>query len=151
MLRIPIGIFLDNRPSERDDYWFLVTGFFLAALVPLGYIFTYCVWHLYLLQIINAVAMAMGLSGWQAIFARHIDKGKEATELGLDATSVGLGIGISGAVGGWVAMQFGFNALFIGVSVIGLIGVAILLYLKNDIKGVFDNGFSFNLKKIFSK
>lgn len=151
LLRIPIGMFLDTRPGERDDYWFLTVGLFIAALIPFGFIFAKFPWHIYSLQAIYAVAMAMSLSGWSAIFTRHIDKGKEATEWGLDATSVGLGIGISGAIGGWAVTQFGFGPVFIIVGILGIIGAILLLGLKNEIKGVFDHGLHFSFKEIFQK
>jgi len=148
-LRVPIGIFLDNHRGEKDDYFFLVVGLLIAALIPFGYIFSKLPWHIYVLQTVYAVGMAMSLSGWSAIFTRHIDKGKEATEWGLDATSYGIGIGISAAIGGWAVTQFGFNPVFIAVGVMGLIGVALLLCIKNKIKGIFDHNHPFNLKEIF--
>lgn len=151
LLRVPIGMFLDARPSEKDDYWFLTIGLFVAALIPFGFIFSKFPWHLYLLQVFHAIGMAMTLSAWPAIFTRHIDKGKESTEWGLDATSVGLGGGISGIIGGWAVIKFGFNPVFIAVGIIGLIGTALLLFLKKDIKGVFDHGIRFSLKEIFKK
>ena len=149
VLRIPIGMFLDRHPSEKDDYLFLTGGLFIAALTPVAFIFAEVPWHVYVIQAIHAIAMAMSLSGWSAIFTRHIDKGKEATEWGLDATSVGIGMGISGALGGWAVTQFGFHAVFIGVSVLGIMGVFLLLCLRNDIKGVFDNGLDVDFKEIF--
>ena len=148
-LRVPIGIFLDNHRGEKDDYFFLVVGLLIAALIPFGYIFSKLPWHIYVLQTVYAVGMAMSLSGWSAIFTRHIDKGKEATEWGLDATSYGIGIGVSAAIGGWAVTQFGFNPVFIAVGVMGLIGVALLLCIKNKIKGIFDHNHPFNLKEIF--
>jgi len=151
LLRVPMGIFLDSKPEERDDYWFLTVGLFIAALIPFGFIFSKFPWHIYLLQAIHAIGMAMSLSAWPAIFTRHIDKGKESTEWGLDATSVGLGAGISGAIGGWAVTKFGFNPVFIAVGIIGLIGAFSLLFLKNEIKGVFDHGFRFSFKDIFQK
>jgi MFS family permease len=151
LLRVPIGMFLDARPSEKDDYWFLTIGLFVAALVPFGFIFSKFPWHLYLLQVFHAIGMAMTLSAWPAIFTKHIDKGKESTEWGLDATSVGLGGGISGIIGGWAVIKFGFNPVFLAVGIIGLIGTALLLFLKKDIKGVFDHGIRFSLKEIFKK
>lgn len=151
LLRIPIGIFLDNRPSEKDDYWFLTVGLFIAALIPFGFIFARFPWHIYLLQAVYAIAMAMSLAGWSAIFTRHIDKGKEATEWGLDATSVGIGIGVSGAIGGWAVTQFGFTPVFILVGILGLIGAILLLALRNEIKDVFDHGLHFSFKEIFHK
>jgi len=149
--RIPISIFLDACPGEKDDYWFLVFGLFLAALVPFGYIFVSLPLHIYLLQAVYALAMAMAFSGWSAIFTKHIDKGWEATEWGIDATLVGFGIGISGAVGGWAVTKFGFNSVFIVVGILGMIGAILLLALKKDIKGIFDHGPHFSLKEIFQK
>lgn len=151
LLRVPIGMFLDNRPSERDDYWFLTVGLFIAALVPFGFVFAKFPWHVYLLQVVSAVAMAMSLAGWSAIFTRHIDKGKEATEWGLDATSVGIGTGVSGIIGGWAVTRFGFVYVFIVVGILGLVGASLLLCLNKDIKGVFDHGLRFNFKEIFQK
>lgn len=151
ILRVPIGVFLDSRPSERDDYWFLVVGLFIAAVTSFGFLFAKFPWHIYLLQGVRGIGIAMSLAGWSAIFTRHIDKGKEATEWGFDATSVGIATGISGAIGGWAVTQFGFNPVFIAVGVFGLIGVAILSGLNKEIKGVFDHGFHFSLKEIFRK
>ena len=151
LLRVPMGIFLDSKPGERDDYWFLTVGLFIAALIPFGFIFSRFPWHIYLLQAIHAIGMAMSLSAWPAIFTRHIDKGKESTEWGLDATSVGLGAGISGAIGGWAVTKFGFNPVFIAVGIIGLIGAFLLLFLRKEIRGVFDHGFRFSFKDIFQK
>lgn len=151
ILRIPFGIFLDNHKGEKDDYLFLVAGLFIASLIPFGYIFSKFPWHIYVLQAIYGIGLAMSFSGWSAIFTRHIDKGKEATEWGLDATSVGIGTGISAVIGGWAVTRFGFNPVFIVVGILGLIGVALLLGIRNNIKGVFNNGHVLNLKEIFQK
>jgi len=151
LLRIPIGIFLDSLPSEKDDYFFAISGLFVVALIPFGYYFSSQPWHLYLLQIIHGIAMAVSLSGWHAIFTRHIDEGKEATEWGIQSTTYGFGIGISGVVGGWLVNKFGFEPVLILVGILGLIGVAILFGLKNEIKGVFDNGLHINFRSIFHR
>jgi MFS family permease len=150
-LRIPISIFLDACPGERDDFWFLFFGFFLAGLIPFGYIFASITLHIYLLQAIYGLAMAMALSGWSAIFTRHIDKGLEATEWGLDATSVGFGIGLAGAIGGWAVTRFGFNLVFALVGILGILSAFLLLVLEKEMKEVFDHGFHFSFKEIFSK
>ncbi len=147
--RVPIGILLDTRPTEKDDYFVLVAGLFLASLIPFGYIFATNPLHVYLLQAVYGFGLAMSLSGWAAIFTRHIDKGKESTQWGLDATSIGFGIGIAGAVGGWAVTRFGFTVVFVVVGALGLLGVIMLFALRNEIKGVFDHGLHFSLKDIF--
>jgi len=151
LLRIPIGIFLDNLSGEKDDYFFMVFGLFVVSLIPFGYYLSTLPWHIYLLQAIHGVAMAISISGWQAIFARHIDRGKEATEWGIEATAYGLGIGISGMIGGWAVTKFGFEPVLILVGIFGLAGVVLLLGLRNEIKGVFDNGLHINFKRIFQR
>ncbi|HOK35414.1 MAG TPA: MFS transporter [Candidatus Pacearchaeota archaeon] len=151
ILMIPIGTFLDNRPGEKDDYWVLVSGFFIAALVPFGFIFAKLPWHIYLLQAIQAVGMAASLSAWSAIFTRHIDKGKEATEWSLDATAVGLGTGISGTIGGWAVTKFGFNPVFIAVGILGIIGTLLLLSLRRHMRAKRDHGLYFSLRDIFQR
>ncbi len=156
LFRIPIGMFLDTLPSEKDDYFILVAGLLIAALVPFGFIFAKIPLHIYILQFFYALGIAMSFSGWTAIFTRHIDKGKESTEWGLDSTSIGLGAGVGGAVGGWAVSQFGFTSVFIAVGILGLIGVILLFALRKEIKGVFeqktlDNGFSSYFRNIFYK
>lgn len=151
LLRIPFGVVLDKYPSEKDDYLFTVVGLFIVSLIPIGYYFSSFPWQIYLLQGIHGFGMAMTLSGWCAIFTRHIDKGKESTEWGLDHTSLGLGIGVTGVIGGWMVTNFGYDAVLIITSVFSLLGVALLLCLRKDIKGVFDCGWRINLREIFYK
>jgi len=150
LLRIPIGIFLDSRKGEEDDFWFLFFGLILSALVPFGYLMAKYPFHIYLLQSLQAFGMALALSGWTAIFTRHIDQGKEATEWGLDATFVGLGIGISGIFGGMIAQIFGFKTVFVLVGISGLIAATLLFgILKIISPRSFKKGLIFSLREIF--
>lgn len=152
LLRIPIGLFLDNRRGEEDDFWFLFFGLILASLTPFGYLMAVFPWHLYLLQIVFAVGMAMALSGWTAIFTRHIDKGKEATEWGLYGTLIGLGIGLSGALGGLLVSSFGFAFVFILVGLFGILSaLSLLAILKFLSPRAIDHGMTFGLKEVFQK
>jgi MFS family permease len=152
LLRIPIGIFLDSRKGEEDDFWFLFFGLILSSLVPFGYLMAKYPFHIYLLQSLQALGMAMCLSGWTAIFTRHIDFGKEATEWGLDATFVGLGIGISGILGGLIANSFGFQVVFVLVGILGILS-ALLLFgiLKLISPRSLKKGLIFSFKEIFEK
>lgn len=76
----------------------------------------------------------MVIPAWCAIFTRHIDKGKEAFEWSLDSSAFGLGVGITGALGGILVSQFGFNLVFIIVGILAFLGGLIpLLICKNII------------------
>ena len=133
ILQIPISRFLDKTKGEKDDLYFLVIGFVIAAIVPFGWIFSILPWHIYILQAIYAIGLAMVLPSWCAIFTRHIDKGKEAFEWALDSTALGFGAGITGALGGILVSQFGFNSVFIIVGVIALFGALLPLLIHKDI------------------
>lgn len=133
LLRIPLGMFLDTRKGEHDDYAFTVWGLLIASIIPIGYIYITLPWQLYLLQAIYAIGMSMSLSGWAAIFTRNIDKGHEATEWGLNATAYSLGAGVAGIVGGYTVTQFGFEPVFIAVGILGMIGALLLLVIKKDV------------------
>jgi MFS family permease len=151
ILRVPIGVFLDNHKGESDDYFFMVFGLFIASLVPLGYIFSTLPWHIYVLQAIYAVGMAMSLSGWSAIFTRHMDKGRESTQWGINGSSLGIGTGIAGALGGWAVTRFGFTYVFFVVWILGLIGVILLLAIRKNILKKDGKSNPFSLKEVFQK
>lgn len=133
LIQVPIGKYLDRNHGEKDDYYFMIFGTFLASLVPLGFIFVSLPWHLYTLQAVHALGMAMAIPSWGGIFIRHIDKGKEAMIWGLDSSSIGIGAGIAGIVGGVVAESFGFIPIFIGVSALGMVSTAIFFLIRKDI------------------
>lgn len=106
LLQIPVGRYLDKNHGEKDDYYFLIGGILLASFVPLGFIFATLPWHMYLLQVIQAVGMAVAIPAWCGIFTRHIDKGKEAQSWALDSSALGIGAGAAGIIGGVVAKTF---------------------------------------------
>jgi MFS family permease len=133
ILQIPFGKYLDKIKGEKDDLWFVVIGNILAALAVFGYIFSSFPWHIYLCQGIYSLGMAMNIPGWSAIFTRHIDKGKEAFEWSTRSTFIGIGAGISGALGGIIAAKFGFNILFTGVGIFALASALLPFLIYKDI------------------
>jgi len=132
LLQFPIGKFLDHVKGEYDDYWFMVVGTFIASLTPLAFIISSEPWHIYSLQVVHAIGMAMAIPPWGGIFTRHIDKGREAETWGFESSALGIGIGIAGIAGGFVANTIGFTPLFILVSVFGMTGSLLLLVIRKD-------------------
>ncbi|MBZ9578707.1 MFS transporter [Patescibacteria group bacterium] len=133
ILQIPIGRYLDEKHGEKDDFWFMVFGTFLAGLVPFGYLIASQSWHIYIFQILYAIGMAMVIPSWSAIFTRHIDKGKEAFEWGLESTSLGFGAGFAGAIGGILVAIFGFKVIFVLVGIFTIISACLLLLIYKEI------------------
>lgn len=133
LIQIPVSKFLDKTKGEKDDLYFLVFGLLLAALVPFGYIYISVPWHIYILQLIYALGMAMAYPAWCGIFTRHINKGKEAFEWGIYNTAVDLGIGLAGAIGGILVSELGFDLVFLVVGIIAVIGAILPLAIKKDL------------------
>jgi len=131
--QIPIGIYLDKNRGEKDDFWFMVCGTAIASLIPIGYLLSSAPWHIYLLQVLYAGGMAMVIPSWLAIFTRHIDKGKEAFEWGMESTFIGIGAGVAGGLSGILISIFGFTTLFIFVSGLTMFSVILLIFARNDI------------------
>ena len=133
LFQIPVGYLLDKKVGEKDDFWFMVIGTFITAIVPIGYIFSTQPSHIYFWQVIHAFGMAMALPSWLAIFTRHIDKNKEGFEWGVETTSIGLGAGIAGGLGGVLVSFFGFGSVFFFVSILNFVSGTCLLFIKNDV------------------
>lgn len=124
---------MDKNHGEKDDFNFLIAGMYVANLVPLGYAFSTRPWHIFFLEFIRALAMACVVPSWSAIFTRHIDKGREAFSWSMESTGIGIAAGIAGASGGIMASFFGFKAVFVLVSVFGILSSSILLLIRNQI------------------
>ena len=129
---IPLGRYLDKNHGEKDDLWFIIIGNLLAALAVFGYIFSSLPWHIYLLQVIYALGMGMNVPGYTAIFTRHIDKGQEALDWSIRSCLIGIGAGVSGALGGIIANRFGFNTLFIGVGIFILLSAFLPFLISKE-------------------
>ncbi|MBL7155009.1 MAG: MFS transporter [Candidatus Portnoybacteria bacterium] len=129
---VPIGQYLDKNHGEKDDLWFIIIGNVLAALAVFGYLFSRLPWHIYLLQAVYALGMGMNIPGYTAIFTRHIDKGREAFGWSVRAALIGIGTGVTGALGGIVANRFGFNTLFIGVVIFILLSAFLPLLISKE-------------------
>ncbi|MFH1582304.1 MAG: MFS transporter [bacterium] len=133
LLQIPIGNYLDKNHGERDDIIFVILGNIIAALSVFAYIFSSLPWHIYLIQAFYSIGMAMNIPAWTAIFTRHIDKGKEAFEWAARSTAIGLGAGISGALGGLFVSKFGFGPLFIVMGIFILLSSLLLFIILWEI------------------
>jgi len=128
-----IARYFDVKKGEKDDFNFLVTGMYLANLIPLGYIFSTHIWQIFLLESIRGLAMACVIPTWSAIFTRHIDQGREAFSWSIESTAIGFAAGLAGAFGGVLASILGFKTVFVLVSIFGLLSASTLLIIRQQI------------------
>ncbi len=136
IMQIPFGYIIDRIKGEKDDFWVMFFGTLLMALIPILYIFCDTPLKLYIVQFVYGLLSAATYPTWYAIFTRHIDRNRAGFEWGIYQTLSGVSIAGFSALGGFVASEYGFPALFITVSVVCFIGGLFLLGLyRHMIKG----------------
>ncbi len=128
-----IARLLDIKKGEKDDFNFLIGGLYIANLVPLGYLFSTQIFHVFILEFIRGLAMACVVPTWSAIFTRHINDGWEAFSWSIESTAIGLAAGLSAAFGGIIATAMGFKAVFVLVSIFGLASASTLLFIRHQL------------------
>lgn len=127
IFQLPVAIHIDRQTGERDDFWINIIGSLGISFIPLLYLFASLPFHLYAIQAIFGFFHALTFPSWKAIFTRHIDPHEEGLEWAIYDTTTDLGLAITAAVGGVIAVTFGFRVLFICVSLFSLLGTLLLL------------------------
>jgi MFS family permease len=124
---------MDVVKGEHDDMVFLLNGTAIATVIPLMYLFAWDAWHIIFLEAIRGVGLAMVIPTLSGIFTRHVDKNWESYAWSLQSTGMGFAAGFSAIFGGLIAAFIGFNTVFVMVSVMGAVSMAIVYFtIKND-------------------
>lgn len=131
ILQLFVAKYIDKNHGEIDDFYFFLAGGLLNAAFVALYYFAVDAWHIYGLHFLIAIADAMLVPPFYAIFSRHVDKGREGFEWSLYSSfSLGAGTALGGAVGGILATIAGFRVVFLLTSFLTFIFVIILFFLK---------------------
>jgi MFS family permease len=134
IFQIPFATIIDRIKGERDDFWAIMLGSLACSVMPLFYLVITTPMELYAVQFFYGVASAVTLPAWYAVFTRHVDKERAGIEWGVYMTLTGLGMAVSGAIGGFFAEKFGFAPLFIVISTTTFIGSLFLLGIYKSMK-----------------
>lgn len=130
--QVPVGILIDKIKGERDDFIFLFLGFFTLSVIPFLYIFAKSILILFIIQFFYGIANGFTEITWNAIFSRHLDKNKEGIEWSIYNTLSDFGGAASAAIGSFFVAIFGFNALFIAISIFNLSSLFFLSFVYRD-------------------
>jgi len=104
-------------------------GFLIVALGTLGYLFVSAPIHLFFVQAILGLGMALVDPPWDALYGKAEDDGKEASEWSLWEGGQLIVGGISAIIGGLIATYFGFTTLFITMFIFNCLAAAAPLML----------------------
>ena len=131
VLQIPLARYLDKTPGEKDDFYALISGLFLASISAFLFVLAKDVWQLYLIEILHSAALALYVVSWTPIFSRHLDGDKVSFDWALDSSAVGIAAGLTGFFGGVIAKFFGFEAVFVLVALFSAASAMVLLLVPD--------------------
>lgn len=128
-IQLPFSRYVDKQKFHQRVTW-LMLGSFLMALVPFVYIFAVDMRVIYIAQAIYGIGSGLAYPTWVELWTTHLDRRHESFEWSLYSSLVGLGTAASAVIGAVVAQYAGFNATFVMVGIISLMGSFTLFGLE---------------------
>ena len=122
--------YFDKTKGDADEYRYLFLGYTVISLLPVLYIWVNSIWHIYLLQFISGLMVAISYPAWRGLYFRSIDKGKEAFEWTFNSSANGLKAASAAVLSGFVADRFGYNYVFMIAPIMGAVGVVALIKIR---------------------
>jgi len=119
--------------NPKDRLWMLWIGTGIIALVPVGYIFSTHIWHLFLAEFAYGVGAAFAYPSWSSLFTANLEKGKRGFQYSLYSSGLGIGTAITAAVGGLIAEKVSFQLVFALTSILAILGLLILFKLNRSV------------------
>ncbi len=101
---------LEDRILDKRKMFCL--GYFLVALGAASYLFITELWHVYVVQFLNAIAYGIFNPAWKTLYATDEDIGREAEEWALVDGGDMILISIAAVLGGFLVNWYGFRSLF---------------------------------------
>ena len=134
VLQIPVARYLDRNHGEYDDFYSMVTGTLLFAICPFLYLLASEPQHLYLIQAISGIGLALAVPPWYAIFTRHIDAMKENVEWSMESIGIGISGAAAAALSGIMVTNFGFQSVFILGGCLAILGGLLEIRIYRDLR-----------------
>lgn len=131
--QIPAAFLVDKIKGDKDNFWAIIIGISIYAVVSLLYLAVSSPMQLYFVQFLYGLGAAMAVPAWMSVFMKNVDAQHEGLEWGVYDTSVGLGSAAAAFFGGLVSDMFGFTPVFVSISVLSILGVIMLFFVKDQI------------------
>lgn len=122
--------YFDKTKGNTDEYKYLLFGYIAISLLPVLYIWADAIWQVYLIQFFSGLMVAISYPAWRGLYARSVDKGREAFEWSFNSSANGLKAASAAIIGGFVAENFGFTYVFIIAPTMGIPGVIALIKIR---------------------
>lgn len=117
----------------REKEYLLMAGYLIRSVVWISYIFVGQLYLLILLQVILGVGEAFGTPAFDAIFAEHLDNNHHIREYADWKIVSNILSAVAIITGGMIAINFGFNLVFILMSVLSMFSFASVLLISRRV------------------
>ena len=144
LTQIPIAKFTDREGANVREFWTLLVGQGIIAVIPFLYLWIDTVYGLYGVQAFYGLGAALAFPGFMAIFTKFGDHKKAAFSWSLHSTVVLLSMAVTASVGAYIGERYGFSALLVGVGILTFLGFFTTLGLGlfyNELREVDPSGF----------
>jgi MFS family permease len=117
----------------KENEIVLITGYLIMSAGFLFYLRVDSVMMILVAQVIVGFGEALYSPAFDAIYSKHLDKGKAGSEWGAWESMNYFTVALASAVGGFLAAKFGFELLFIIMSILCLVSAAYLYLLPRKV------------------
>ncbi|MFT4313044.1 MAG: MFS transporter [Candidatus Woesearchaeota archaeon] len=137
---IVCGILIIFISRWEDSFSNLYSLFFLSRILCLiaviGYLFVQTVWHLYIVQFVLGVALAIGNPPFDTLYTKNLNPDKMTSQWGIWEAQYQIVLGISAILGGWIVYLFGFQILLVVMVFLNICAViyAFILYKRHKLE-----------------
>jgi MFS family permease len=133
LFQIPIAKFFDLHKSFIDETIAISISCVIIAISIFSYRFITQPWHLYCIQAVFGLGVAINLPAWRKTFSKFIDTGHEGVEYSIYDIVSNIAVAVFTAIGGYlIETTHSFLILFNIASIIALTGGIIPLALLLD-------------------
>lgn len=127
VLEYPIGKLID-RYHEK---FFIVSDYFLEAIVFVGYIFVQNIYQLFALQVLLGIANAIGDPAWESLYSRSTPSKKSGSSWANSHFFIGIFNAMGILIGAYLVDSYGFSSVFLlGAGFSSLAGILAMRYIK---------------------
>ncbi|MEK7077606.1 MAG: MFS transporter [Patescibacteria group bacterium] len=125
-----LAVLVSGRVSDRmkDSELLVIAGYFILGISFFLYNFVDTVASLFMVQALGGLGQAATAPVYDALYAKHVDGHRSGWQWGGWEAMAYFTTAAGSAAGGFVVSWFGFNALFVTMSVLCLLS-ALYMYL----------------------
>jgi len=131
IVQIPIANYLDKNEGEKDEFYALVLALLSGGAAAFAFAISTKLWHIFLIQTVYALSMALYVPSWYGIFSRHLDQKRFSFDWTLDSTVVGLAAFVASMFSGILANFFGFPFVFLLVGFLSIISASVIFLVPD--------------------